>query len=363
MGVLRFLLATSVLWAHAKSNKYFLVDAGVAVEAFFIISGFLITMVLKEKYTGSLGFKAFIENRFLRLLPSYYTILILIVTVSFISLYIFNNPLFLKGFLYYGNILHPSAFLFLVISNLFILGQDLFFFLRLDTLSGHLSFTSEFLKYKPIIPDVFMINPVSWSLAPELYFYLTAFWTVKKLERIVIIFAVSFIVKLCLYFNGFNYDPWVDRFFFPAEIGFFMLGAIMYYILIKYRTQLENFKRIHYQLLYLTTIIVTLIYPILVKLLHTHWFYFIIIALMLPLLFINTKNNKLDKFMADLSYPIYISHFFVLTILRDLAGTNHNLPITVLIFTILISVLLIKYIERPINKIREQKIKTMQTVK
>jgi peptidoglycan/LPS O-acetylase OafA/YrhL len=70
MGVLRTLLALSVVLSH--SGPLFgieLVGGQLAVQSFYMISGFYMTMVLTEKYVNAnSSYRLFISNRILRLL-------------------------------------------------------------------------------------------------------------------------------------------------------------------------------------------------------------------------------------------------------------------------------------------------------
>ena len=50
MGVLRCLLALSVLLAHDVDGWFKLIDGAVAVQCFFLISGFYMALVLNERY-------------------------------------------------------------------------------------------------------------------------------------------------------------------------------------------------------------------------------------------------------------------------------------------------------------------------
>ena len=53
MGTIRLLLALFVVVTHTESFFGFNFTGGqVAVEIFFIISGFYMTMILNEKYVG-----------------------------------------------------------------------------------------------------------------------------------------------------------------------------------------------------------------------------------------------------------------------------------------------------------------------
>src|SRR5258707_11355721 len=72
MGTVRFLLALSVVVGHSGA-KFFgvhLFDGASAVQCFYMISGFLITMVLNER-KGYRSLGNFYLSRFFRLWPVY----------------------------------------------------------------------------------------------------------------------------------------------------------------------------------------------------------------------------------------------------------------------------------------------------
>ena len=70
LGSLRLILALSVFLAYT-GHPFRLVHGGIAVEAFFIISGFYMALVINEKYSGfhtPHGFLVY-QSRILRLAP------------------------------------------------------------------------------------------------------------------------------------------------------------------------------------------------------------------------------------------------------------------------------------------------------
>src|SRR3979411_2191986 len=75
MGSLRFLLALSVACGHFGVPLGF-PTSDVAVQSFFVISGFYMALVLNEKY-GPGTYWLFLSNRLLRIWPAYFLILIL----------------------------------------------------------------------------------------------------------------------------------------------------------------------------------------------------------------------------------------------------------------------------------------------
>ena len=128
MGLLRLLLSLSVLAAHTQYwPKYFHGVGGLsAVEIFFVISGFYMSLVLSKTYKGNR--RAFYINRILRIYPLFYIVLI----ATFI-LDIFQNSNFISSL----NTLPNLGLLLVICSNLIIFGSDLLMFLSFQ--SGHLA--------------------------------------------------------------------------------------------------------------------------------------------------------------------------------------------------------------------------------
>lgn len=80
LGVLRFILALMVVVAHLAEGVQFVSHWGVfAVFGFYLLSGYLMTLILHETYAFS--FAPFILNRFLRLFPIYYAVTLLTILV------------------------------------------------------------------------------------------------------------------------------------------------------------------------------------------------------------------------------------------------------------------------------------------
>ncbi len=70
MGLMRFLLAMAVVVTHIGPDAadFALIPANLAVEVFFAISGFYMSLILTAKYQDR---TTFYVNRFLRLYPVY----------------------------------------------------------------------------------------------------------------------------------------------------------------------------------------------------------------------------------------------------------------------------------------------------
>src|SRR5262245_24984807 len=124
MGTIRLLLALSVVLNHSEplpltGNE--LVGGKVAVQCFFIISGFYMAMILNNGYTH---LPNFYFNRFIRIFPTYW----LVLALTLIGPHLIGRADRLQ------TIADASYFTFdtkvlMIFANLFIFGSDIMMFL------------------------------------------------------------------------------------------------------------------------------------------------------------------------------------------------------------------------------------------
>ncbi|MCT7568968.1 acyltransferase family protein [Aliarcobacter butzleri] len=325
----------------------------IAVELFFIISGFYMALILNEKYNTSDKIVVFYKNRFLKLFPIYWTVLIftivyLVVYKSDTLEYILNNINNFRGFSVY-----------ILFSNIFLLGEDLLMFLGFN--GNEIVFTKYFSDTEMPLHK-FIIVPQSWTLSLEIIFYLIAPFLIRKNIRLLIyLFIISVFIKIGLWNIGFSNDPWSYRFIL-SELSFFFIGMIMY------RVYKMNFysKFIKNKSLFLFGFIPFLLsgyfYFRLKHILEFNdidilkYLIYILFVLFLPFLFEYTKNNKVDRYIGELSYPIYIVHIFVIMISPHIR-IDIDLGLFAIIGSILFSIVLNKFIQERVEKIRIKNLK------
>lgn len=358
MGIIRFLLAISVVIAHTSSVYGFnLVGGQIAVQAFYMISGFYMTLILNEKYIGrNNSYRLFISNRLLRLYPIYWTVLIVTLFVS-IGIFVFSSGQSLGSLQpYYDNIniMNIESISFLILSNITMFFQDIVMFLGLDKASGGLYFTENFRQTNPQL-YTFLLVPQAWTIGIEITFYLIAPYIVrKKIKFIVLLVLISALLRVLLYQNGLKHDPWTYR-FFPTELLFFLLGTIAYHMY-KKLDQL-NFKKSYVKIIYGLILVFTLSYS-LFSIPYKVYFYFVIFFLSLPFVFILSKKWTKDRYIGELSYPIYISHILVLMLVKYLKiPIIGGIGLVTIILTILFSLLLNEVIAKRVERIRQNRIK------
>lgn len=365
MGLVRLILAISVVVAHTGPlfGVFPLIGGEVAVEAFYIISGFYMALILNEKYIGAGYYKLFITNRMLKIFPLYWTILFVTLLASVLSLIIFNKGVFLDPYISNNYKDNFGPYIFLAITNILIFGQDLVMFLQLE--NGNLGFTKNFSE--ATLPSWhFLFVPPAWSLALELFFYILAPFLVKRnLGQLGLLIFFGFSLKVfILFFLGWNNDPWTYR-FFPIELVYFLLGIISYKCYFKMGNQSSKKQVFLGRTSFLFVIILTFLYSFIplgnfIK----QGFYLLFFLIAIPFIFQWSKRNKLDRYLGELSYPVYISHWLIMRLLSSIGLIKNEtlFSIIVIMGSILVSFFLIKFITKPVEKLRQSRVETDQNI-
>lgn len=205
MGILRILLALSVLIGHAGKalpiTQSTFVVGFVAVQCFFVISGFYMAFILNGKYHLM---ENFYWNRALRIFPTYWFVLLLGLVLPLL----YGRINFLEKILQTDWTI--SSKIFMLFSNLFLFGSDvmMFFFPGLDGINFTTNFRNEsafFYFYHEI--------PQAWSIPLELYFYAMAPFIIKSPKKLLFCIMLSMGCRIIIgKFIGLH-DPWNYRFF------------------------------------------------------------------------------------------------------------------------------------------------------
>jgi peptidoglycan/LPS O-acetylase OafA/YrhL len=363
MGLIRILLALAVVAGHSGPIwKFYMVGGRIAVQSFFIISGFYMSLILNEKYIGkNNSYKLFISNRLLRLYPVYWAVLTCTL-LTCIAIAVVSKGHHLEKFEGYLNV-HPNFFSFgyMILTNIFIFGQDVVMFLGIHANNGNLFFTSNFWKTSPGL-YTFLFIPQAWTLGVELAFYLVAPFLVRRRPLLIIsLIILSLALRLYIFnYLDLRYDPWTYR-FFPTEIMFFLFGYLSFRMLL--RVQKSKIPKVISISAWLVIVIFTLLYSFIpdVKY-HAVPFsikeicYFVTVIFSIPVLFNFLKKNKLDNKIGELSYPVYICHNLVALVIYTVPGTylDHSWLITLAV--LVFSYLLNKWIAEPVEKYRQSRL-------
>jgi peptidoglycan/LPS O-acetylase OafA/YrhL len=325
MGLLRTFLALSVLFVHAGAPFGLRgLPGDMALQTFFLISGFYMTLVLSDRYAGPGGLLNFARNRALRLFPIYWVVAVItLVYVASSSFDCAGLALQDHCFIDYNMVeryarLDPGPRAFLAISNLVLLGQDATLFLALNADQASLSFATDFRE--SIVPvHAFLLVPPAWSLSVELMFYLVAPLLVRqKVVIVAVVLLASLLLRFAIYRIVGGHDPWSYR-FFPTELALFALGILSCKAYLGAARQAPSAPAWAITALFLA---VSFAWPWW-HLPGGKWTYFGLATAALPFVFRATRASKADSMIGDLSYPLYVVHILVIAaVIPLIAGTS-----------------------------------------
>ncbi len=299
-------------WTFAPLGRFF--HSGIAVDCFFIVSGFLIFRSCQR----SSGLASYFNKRIRRIFPAYYTVILLTA---------FGLPL-LTG--YAEQIFASKEWLHYLLANL------------------------SFLNFlQPAIPGTFLFNPMQsvnpplWTIKVELMFYASVpfiFFLMKKMRRrlvLITIYVLSVAYSLTL-LSMYQTRP-LDLYLklekqLPGQLSFFISGGGLY-------LYFSLFKQYWWKLLIPGLIILFLQTTLLLQIFYPFALAVAVIsfAVCLPSL------GNWGKF-GDISYGVYIYHFPIIQLFTGLGWFNRYpwAVFCLLIATILTTAMLSYHlIERP----------------
>jgi peptidoglycan/LPS O-acetylase OafA/YrhL len=344
MGILRFILALSVLASHASGlgiplpneKPYpvwamYLIDGRQSVALFFIISGFYMAMVLNTKYQDHT--LRFYFNRFLRLWPTYIVVLILTCIFTPVGKNIWQA---IQG----CDLIVKSTVIF---SNVFILGTDAFWLLSLDNCDLHYfpSFINEHSNGKWLLA-----NQPAFSISMEMLFYLMAPFILKSLKRIWIYFGIGVLYYFWFILAG-KFNIVFQYHWFPSSFIYFALGGLAWHYSKKKGFEL-NEKTV--LLIFIACMSLMFVYTLFSMIL------ILCFTIMVPKLFEITKKSKTDRLIGELSYPLYIIHYPVLTYLWGAGTPGNRCALYCFFITLTLSIIIHFLVEKPIDRIRQKAI-------
>ena len=358
MGFLRLLLALAVAVSHSTSARMqgLILPSDLAVQSFFLISGFYSALILHRKYNFQGGTRLFYQQRYLRLAPMYWVAILGTFIGGLYHHYLGNHPM--EKFALWneqGSHLSAGTLLTLVATQASMFGLDGLMFCKV---SGHpLSLHLTSCWSNETLPAVkFMLVPQAWSLSIELLFYTLAPFVVRRSVRFQLsIVAITFGLRIfAAYGFGLVHDPWTNR-FFPFEAGLFLLGSLAYQAL----GPLEIFARHHGSMRAGLTLFFTASIA-LYKLIPLpegirHWGFLGFVFVSVPLLFAATSGSPYDRMIGEISYPLYLLHQIIFSepILRRTSGLTRDFVI--LLLPLIAAALAYVLIERPFEAWRARR--------
>jgi peptidoglycan/LPS O-acetylase OafA/YrhL len=369
MGILRLYLALCVVATHSNAIFPWRVHDGTeAVQIFFIISGFYMALIA-GKYSRA---SEFYLNRFLRIFVPYWFVVLAVILGGTIGGVLFNYWWGITAYAQYSGAKNGlMGVLFVSFANIVLFLQDAVLFLTHDA-NEPLRFTSDFSNSQAPLWR-FQIIPQAWSVGVELLFYLLVpFLSTLRTRYLVLVVSISLSLRFLAYeCLGLKHDPWTFR-FFPFELALFGIGMISFRVYEKYNASICLYLK-RYSVdtkakyaAYLFIMVVIFFCAVLARSGISHYFhlgynYSVLIlylawALVLPVLFFLNKENRWDRFIGELSYPIYLVHLCLISCIAILMR-RMKIPVTWLgvitaLFSVSGAVLLMKCVILPIENRR-----------
>lgn len=308
MGILRFLLALSVAWTHAGLPKG--LSGDLCVTIFFAISGFYMAMVLSENRAYA-RVSTFYKQRLLRLFPTYWALLALALLAGALIPSIRHGWATVQAFQLTQD--HVGVFVAWLLSQLFIVGQDVFLFFGLGA-TGHMAFQGDLAQAAHPLAEL-MVIPPAWSLSLEITFYLFVPFLARRSTPVLVgLLLASCAIRLAgAYGLGFVGDPWATRFFF-SELAFFLVGMLAYRLVVQPGTRIASLRSAGY--LAVCAVAVGSMAAnhyghVNVGLFSKAAVATLVLTAAIPWLFTLTRNNRLDRHVGEYSYPLYLCHILV----------------------------------------------------
>lgn len=346
LGILRFFLASCVIVFHLTAQ---VPNIGqLSVNLFYVISGYLITLILNESYKFKL--KEFTFNRVLRLYPTYYVFAILSLLLSFIPIAGVSSSVFHTS---WSGSQQPLD----IFGNLFIFPWAF--------LSDQSVLSIPGLLYSDA--PRFRLIPSTWSIGVELVCYAILFLISSRrfyLSVITLLASIAFhiFINNSNFSSGYNYYP------FSAAMLPFSTGAIGYFISNKIKNKHGKINLpTRYQFAALFFLVAIFIanwtWSTMSKDLYTSISYYAnnLIGLSAIMIFhgASTSGNlkKISKVLGDLSYPMFLVQYVAGYIGWQIIGQPGNIRgwdvfMAGYVVSLILSAIILILVDSPIQKLR-----------
>ncbi|MHC8344777.1 acyltransferase family protein [Pseudomonas sp. RT6P73] len=311
MGAFRLLLAVLVAVSHMGKTVAGLNPGVVAVISFLIISGFVMTSLIERNYKTPETIGLFYMDRALRLYPQ---------------------------FLFY-----------------FLASCAVIYFLLPGTPQAAELTLRNIAQSLPMVPLGFymfgvagsLVLPPAWSLGLEMCFYLVIpFLIIYKARGVA--FALSVAVFMTASFGFINTDVYGYR-LLPGVLFMFLCGSYLY------KPQAKGLA-----IAAGTAVVAALMFAAIeAGLIERRPFNAEVtagIALGIPAVYVLTrlKFHRIDEFLGDISYGVFLNHFVVMYFLRAFWPVAYDAHIVAAVLVLSFGLSCVSYysIERPALKLR-----------
>lgn len=343
LDAIRGLAALAVVLYHYTQHNglHWLHGAWVAVDIFFMLSGFVLMHSYSKKVAQGMTVKAFLYSRLARLGPMYLVGISLGILAALYSIYSASQ-----------NLIHPDNLIKAALLNLALLPY----------------FNSQAWPFgaSTIYGTVFPLNDPAWSLFFEFFVNIIFFVYLTRFRQINLALWVAIagliFVGITLYFHQINPGSRGNNFVFgfPRVIFEFFLGVLIY----KFYNLYPPTKKIAAWLIF--ALVTLCMFSSLGAIALGNA---LLLAPFLIILFsklaISEDQTGICKFLGDISYPLYVTHFPLYRLLYEFDFINHLSPVTqTMILTtiaICLAIVLVKIDESVRSTVKKRRLSNLQT--
>jgi peptidoglycan/LPS O-acetylase OafA/YrhL len=335
---LRAIAVIAVIFYHAKINFFgyhFLQGGFIGVDIFFVISGYLITLIILKELivSGTFQFKYFYERRARRILPALLFMILLSIPVAYIYLL-------------------PNSFVDFSKSIFYILGFNSNFYFY----NSRFRYGDEDGLFKPFLN--------TWSLSLEeqyyIFFPIILVFIFKYLRKYLLIILAIVLTTSLILANTLSKDHASFNFYFaPTRCWEFIVGSLLAILEINLRHRSQN--RIINEILSIVGLVLVFYSFIFFndKMFHPSFYTILpVLGVSLLIYFLNTEaiitkilSSKLFVSIGLISYSLYLFHYPIFAFVRIKEFPQNELfnlyVVAAVIVLILLSILSYYFIEKP----------------
>lgn len=353
MGILKLFLVFSIVLTKTQSFYGFSGPGDSAIPAFFIVSGFYMSLVLRAKYQEPGGIWIFYSNRVLRLFPIYWALLLIFVFVAAIKV---NSGPIAQISATVANPLRlatdgtwPS--LVSAIPNLLFVGSDVLWNFVVEpqtlSLSPWWAGVSEVSGLRGAYQ--YLVAPQTWSLGVVVVFYAMAPALARLRLRYLLLVLMAFCVVQIRYYAVAGPTLQWSQLLSPYFACYFVTGMAAHRIWPLMEPFTNRATRFVLALLPFAIALFWQALPMGTRV----WPYWVIFALGLPALFNATRNSETDNNLGAFVYPIFLCHILFTWAMLPLGNFSGIAAFTL---SFALSWVLIHFVDRPIQALRRRRV-------
>ena len=183
--------------------------------------------------------------------------------------------------------------------------------------------------------------------------------------------AASLALRAVIYVPmGLYNDPWIYR-FFPTELAFFLGGALAYRAYRRLRAAGPPGPLVRaVAATYIAAVILAQLIPDPPGIGEPgrRWVFYALTWLAIPSLFIATARSRWDRYIGELSCPMYIVHWLVIAVVTRVVNLPAFQPISrwtppiVAVVTVLAAILLHHAVSVPLERLRQGRARALSGI-